>query len=298
MRATFEPENLMNAWGLGLFLLQVMVATGGESAGFVPLRRGPGHRWPGPSPPAAGVPALCRSPRTLPGLCASADGGRGSRKKVAIIGAGNVGGTTAFCLAQQGIADILLMDIDEGVAKGKALDIAQSLGVGSASCSVSGSCSYGDVSGADVVVVTCGLARRPGMSRDDLVGLNAGIVSQAAAGIKLHAPDAFVVMVTNPLDVMTYHFLKETGFRPDKVIGMAGELDSARLEHFIAQAVGCSKEDVHAMVLGGHGDAMIPLLSTASVNGIPVADLLSSEQLAAIATRTADGGRTRMKSAC
>ena len=168
-------------------LLQVMVATGGATTP-VPGRRG--AAFVPPSAPAAGVPALCRSRRGLGAgagvsdLRAIADGSEcGIRRKVAIIGAGNVGGTTAFCLAQQGIADILLMDIDEGVAKGKALDIAQSLGIGSASCSVSGSCSYGDVSGSDVVVVTCGLARRPGMSRDDLISLNAGIVSQAAAGM-------------------------------------------------------------------------------------------------------------------
>ena len=155
---------------------------------------------------------------------------------------------------------------------------------------VTGTKDYEDIANSDVVVVTSGFPRQPGMTREDLIGKNADIVSQVGEGIRIHAPNAIVVMVTNPLDLMTYHMQKVTGFEHNRVVGQAGILDSARMTHFIAQAVGCSNEDVQAMVLGGHGDTMVPLPRYTTVNGIPVSQLLSNEEVEAICQRTASGG--------
>jgi malate dehydrogenase len=155
---------------------------------------------------------------------------------------------------------------------------------------ITGTSKYEDISGADVVVVTSGFPRQPGMSREDLIGKNAEIISQVGAGIRDYAPDSVVIMVTNPLDLMTYHMQKVTGFDPKRVIGQAGILDSARMTHFVAQAVGCSNEDVQAMVLGGHGDTMVPLPRYTTVGGIPITQLLENEEIDAISKRTASGG--------
>ena len=181
------------------------------------------------------------------------------RRKIAVIGAGNVGATCAFVLAQMKIADIVLLDIYEGFAKGKALDMSQNGQVLNYDGSITGTSDYNDIAGASVVVVTSGFPRQPGMTREDLIAKNAGIVKQVGEGIRDHAPDSTIVMVTNPLDLMTYHMQKVTGFPANRVCGQAGVLDSARMTHFVAQAVGCSEEDVQAMVLGGHGDTMVPL---------------------------------------
>tara|TARA_Y100000004_G_C8926032_1_gene417683 strand:- start:575 stop:1513 length:939 start_codon:yes stop_codon:yes gene_type:complete len=211
-------------------------------------------------------------------------------KKVAVIGAGNVGATCAFVLAERKVGDVVLLDIYEGFAKGKALDMSQGGQVLNYDGRVTGTKDYADIADSDVVVVTSGFPRQPGMTREDLIGKNADIVSQVGEGIRQHAPNSIVVMVTNPLDLMTYHMQKVTGFEHSKVVGQAGILDSARMTHFIAQAVGCSNEDVQAMVLGGHGDTMVPLPRYTTVNGIPVNQLLSDEEVEGICKRTASGG--------
>ena len=211
-------------------------------------------------------------------------------KKVAVIGAGNVGATCAFVLAERNVGEVLLLDIYEGFAKGKALDMSQGGRVLNYDGRVTGTKNYEDIANSDVVVVTSGFPRQPGMTREDLIGKNADIVSQVGEGIRNHAPNSIVVMVTNPLDLMTYHMQKVTGFEHNRVVGQAGILDSARMTHFIAQAVGCSNEDVQAMVLGGHGDTMVPLPRYTTVNGIPVSQLLSNEEVEAICQRTASGG--------
>ncbi|MBD30549.1 MAG: malate dehydrogenase, partial [Acidimicrobiaceae bacterium] len=211
-------------------------------------------------------------------------------KKVAVIGAGNVGATCAFVLAERKVGEIVLLDIYEGFAKGKALDMSQGGRVLNYDGQVTGTKDYEDIANSDVVVVTSGFPRQPGMTREDLIGKNADIVSQVGEGIRIHAPNAIVVMVTNPLDLMTYHMQKVTGFEHNRVVGQAGILDSARMTHFIAQAVGCSNEDVQAMVLGGHGDTMVPLPRYTTVNGIPVTQLLSDSEVSSICERTASGG--------
>ena len=211
-------------------------------------------------------------------------------KKVAVVGAGNVGATCAFVLAERKVGDVVLLDIYEGFAKGKALDMSQGGQVLNYDGRVTGTKDYADIADSDVVVVTSGFPRQPGMTREDLIGKNADIVSQVGEGIRKHAPNSIVVMVTNPLDLMTYHMQKVTGFEHSKVVGQAGILDSARMTHFIAQAVGCSNEDVQAMVLGGHGDTMVPLPRYTTVNGIPVNQLLSDEEVEGICKRTASGG--------
>ena len=212
------------------------------------------------------------------------------RPLIAVIGAGNVGATCALTLAQMKIADIVLLDIHEGVAKGKALDMSQNGTVLNYDGRVTGTSSYQDIAGADVVVVTSGFPRQPGMTREDLIGKNAEIIQQVGTGIKEHAPDSIIVVVTNPLDLMTYHMQKVTGFPAHRVVGQAGILDSARMSHFVALAVGCSEEDVSAMVLGGHGDTMVPLPRYTTVAGIPVTQLLDDDAIEAIGERTAKGG--------
>ena len=211
-------------------------------------------------------------------------------KKVAVIGAGNVGATCAFVLAERKVGEVVLLDIYEGFAKGKALDMSQGGRVLNYDGRVTGTKDYADIANSDVVVVTSGFPRQPGMTREDLIGKSADIVSQVGEGIRQHAPNSIVVMVTNPLDLMTYHMQKVTGFEHSRVVGQAGILDSARMTHFIAQSVGCSNEDVQAMVLGGHGDTMVPLPRYTTVNGIPVSQLLSDEEVEAICQRTASGG--------
>ena len=212
------------------------------------------------------------------------------KRKVAVIGAGNVGATCAFVLAERNVGEIVLLDIYEGFAKGKALDMSQGGRILNYDGRVTGTSDYADIQDSDVVVVTSGFPRQPGMSREDLIGKNADIVSQVGEGIRDNAPDSVIVMVTNTLDLMTYHMQQITGFPQSRVVGQAGILDSARMTHFISQAVGCSNEDVQAMVLGGHGDTMVPLPRYTTVNGIPVTQLLSDEEIAAICERTASGG--------
>ena len=211
-------------------------------------------------------------------------------RKIAVIGAGNVGATCAFVMAERKLGEIVLLDIYEGFAKGKALDMSQGGQVLNYDGTITGTSNYEDIAGSDVVVVTSGFPRQPGMSREDLIGKNAEIISQVGTGIREFAPDAVVIMGTNPLDLMTYHMQKVTGFPSNRVIGQAGILDSARMTHFVSDAIGCSNEDVQAMVLGGHGDTMVPLPRYTTVGGIPITQLLDESTIQAISKRTASGG--------
>jgi malate dehydrogenase len=212
------------------------------------------------------------------------------KAKIAVIGAGNVGATCAFVMAERKLGDIVLLDIYEGFAKGKALDMSQGGQVLNYDGTITGTADYADIAGSDVVVVTSGFPRQPGMSREDLIGKNADIITQVGTGIREHAPDAVVVVVTNPLDLMTYHMQRVTGFPAERVVGQAGILDSARMTHFVAQELGCSNEDVTAMVLGGHGDTMVPLPRYTTVGGISITQLMDEATIEAISARTAGGG--------
>ncbi|MHC4450422.1 MAG: malate dehydrogenase [Planctomycetota bacterium] len=210
--------------------------------------------------------------------------------KVTVIGAGNVGATCAFQLAERNVADVTMIDIVEGMPQGKALDMAQCGAIFDFDARVEGSNDLADVKGSDVVVVTSGIPRKPGMDRMDLLKINAGIMRDVATNIKEHAPNAIVVVITNPLDIMAYAMLKVTGFPRERVIGMAGVLDAARFRRFIAWEFGCSIRDVNAMVLGGHGDQMVPLPRFSTVNGIAITELISEDRIAALCDRTRTGG--------
>jgi malate dehydrogenase len=220
-----------------------------------------------------------------------------ARKKIALVGAGQIGGTLALLAGLKELGDIVLLDIPEaeGIAKGKALDIAEASPVEGFDASYKGTSSYADIKGADVVIVTAGVPRKPGMSRDDLVGINAKVIGAVGKGIREHAPGAFVIVVTNPLDAMVGAMKDVTGFPPNMVVGMAGVLDSARFRYFLAEEFKVSVEDVSAFVLGGHGDTMVPLVRYSTVAGIPLPDLVkmgwtTQERLDAIVKRTRDGG--------
>lgn len=218
-----------------------------------------------------------------------------ARHKIALVGAGNIGGTLAHLIGLKELGDVVLFDVFGGVAAGKALDISQSAPVEGFDSRMVGTSDYAAIAGADVVIVTAGFPRMPGMSRDDLLAKNAEVIGQVADGIKAHAPDAFVIVITNPLDVMVWVMQQKSGLPPHKVVGMAGVLDSARFRHFLAEEFQVSVEDVTAFVLGGHGDTMVPLTRYSTVAGIPVPDLVkmgwtTQEKIDAIVTRTANGG--------
>ncbi|TMQ52371.1 MAG: malate dehydrogenase [Candidatus Eisenbacteria bacterium] len=217
------------------------------------------------------------------------------KNRVAVIGAGNVGASAALYIAERGLADVTLIDIVEGLPQGKALDILQATPLWHRGGRVEGSNDLGAVAGADVVVMTAGFPRKPGMSRTDLLKANADIVRPAAEAVKRGAPGAYVVVVTNPLDVMAHLFWKVTGFPRARVAGMAGILDSARFRAFLAAELGVSGTDVQAMVLGGHGDSMVPLPRYTTVGGIPITELLPQGRIAEIAQRTRDGGAEIVK---
>ncbi len=214
------------------------------------------------------------------------------RKKIALVGAGNIGGELAMLVARRELGDVVLVDVPEkeGVAKGKALDIMQAGALDGFDAEVSGTSNYSDIGGADVVIVTAGVPRRPGMSRDDLLSINLKITRSVGEQIKKHAPEAFVIVVSNPLDAMVYAMKEVTGFPKARVVGMAGALDSARFQCFIAEACGVSVKAVRTLVLGGHGDTMVPCLSYCTVNGVPVRQLLSEDVLSGIVDRTRMGG--------
>jgi malate dehydrogenase len=214
------------------------------------------------------------------------------RKKIALIGAGQIGGTMALMCGQRNLGDVVLVDIMEGVAKGKALDLQQTRGVLKFDVDVTGggTTDYSIIKDADVCIVTAGVPRKPGMSRDDLLKVNLEAITKVAQGIKQYAPNAFVIVVTNPLDSMVYAMYKITGFPKSRVVGMAGVLDTARFQYFVAEAAGCSPQDVVGAVLGGHGDDMVPLVRYCSVNGIPLTKVLDKAKLDAIVERTRKGG--------
>jgi malate dehydrogenase len=213
-----------------------------------------------------------------------------ARHKVTVIGAGNVGATCAQRIAEAGLADVVLVDIVEGLPQGKGLDLAESAPVVGHDARITGTNDYADTAGSDIVVVTSGLARQPGMSRDDLLAKNAGIVRSVVEQAVRHSPDAILIVVTNPLDAMCHVAMQASGFPRERVIGMAGVLDSARFRTFIAQELGVSVDDTHAFVLGGHGDTMVPLARYSTVAGIPITELLPPERVKALEGRTANGG--------
>ena len=215
-----------------------------------------------------------------------------ARKKIGLIGAGNIGGELANLALTKQLGDVVLFDIPakESFAKGKALDLEQSSTLSGADGRVTGTASWDDLSGADVLIVTAGIPRKPGQSRDDLVETNLPIIRNVADNAKKHCPDAFVIVISNPLDAMVYEMKKVTGFPRARVLGMAGALDSARFQCFLAEAAGASVKDVVAMVLGGHGDTMVPCLSYTTIKGVPVTQLLPKDKLDAMVKRTRGGG--------
>ena len=218
-----------------------------------------------------------------------------ARPKIALIGAGQIGGTLAHLAAMKELGDVVLFDIAEGIPEGKALDIAESGPSEGFDAAMKGTSSYADIAGADVCIVTAGVPRKPGMSRDDLLGINLKVMKSVGEGIKAHAPDAFVICITNPLDAMVWALQQFSGLPANKVCGMAGVLDSARFRHFLSLEFGVSMKDVTAFVLGGHGDTMVPSVRYSTVGGIPLPDLVAmgwttQEKLDAIVQRTRDGG--------
>ncbi len=218
-----------------------------------------------------------------------------ARNKIALIGAGNIGGTLAMLAGLKELGDIVMFDIADGMPKGKALDIAQSSPISGFDSNLVGTKSYAGIKGADVVIVTAGIPRKPGMSRDDLLSINVGVMRSVGAGIKKYAPKAFVICVTNPLDAMVWALREASGLPHNKVVGMAGVLDSARFRYFLAEEFDVSVEDVTAFVLGGHGDSMVPSVRYSAVAGIPVPDLIkmkwtTKKRIDEIVQRTRDGG--------
>ncbi len=218
-----------------------------------------------------------------------------ARKKIALIGAGNIGGTLAHLAAQKELGDIVLFDVAEGVPQGKALDLSQCGPVEGFDASIIGTNDYKDIAGADVIIVTAGVPRKPGMSRDDLLGINLKVMKAVGEGIKANAPDAFVICITNPLDAMVWALREFSGLPHNKVVGMAGVLDSARFTTFLAWEFGVSVRDVNSFVLGGHGDTMVPVVDYSTVSGIPVTDLIkmglsTQDRIDAIVARTRAGG--------
>jgi malate dehydrogenase len=218
-----------------------------------------------------------------------------ARRKIALIGAGMIGGTLAHLAAMRELGDIILFDVVEGVPEGKALDIAQAGPVDDFDANLKGTSDYADITGADVCIVTAGVPRKPGMSRDDLLGINLKVMKAVGAGIKAHAPNSFVICITNPLDAMVWALREFSGLPHNMVVGMAGVLDSARFRHFLAEEFNVSVEDVTAFVLGGHGDTMVPIVEYSTVAGIPIPDLIkmgwsTQERVDAIVKRTRGGG--------
>jgi malate dehydrogenase len=218
-----------------------------------------------------------------------------ARKKIALIGAGMIGGTLAHLAGLREMGDIVMVDVAEGIPQGKALDISQAGPVEGFDAKITGTNDYADIAGADVCIVTAGIARKPGMSRDDLLGINLKVMKAVGEGINAHAPDSFVICITNPLDAMVWALREFSGLPHHRVVGMAGVLDSARFRHFLAEEFGVSVEDVTAFVLGGHGDTMVPVPAYSTIAGIPIPDLIkmgwsTQEKVDAIVKRTRGGG--------
>lgn len=213
-----------------------------------------------------------------------------ARPKIALIGGGNIGGVLAEQAAYRELGDVILFDVVEGMPQGKALDMAEGAPLVGSDARISGTNEYSGIAGADVVIITAGLARKPGMSRDDLLKTNLSIMKQVAEGVREHAPEAFVIVISNPLDAMVYTFKEVSGFPKNRVIGMAGVLDSTRFRSFVAWELGVSVKDVTALVLGGHGDTMVPLVRYCTVAGIPIEALIAKDRIEAIVERTKQAG--------
>ncbi|MCK5113630.1 MAG: malate dehydrogenase [Phycisphaerae bacterium] len=213
-----------------------------------------------------------------------------SRKKLSVIGAGNVGATCAVWAAKRELGDIVLLDIVDGMPQGKSLDLYEASPVEHFDAKITGTCDYTDTADSDVVIITSGLPRKPGMSRDDLIEANTKIVKSVAEQVAKHSPDAILIVVSNPLDAMVYVAYQASGFDPSRVLGQAGILDTARFSAFLAEAIGCSVKDISALLLGGHGDDMVPLPRYASAGGIPISQLLSADVIEQIVERTRKGG--------
>ena len=213
-----------------------------------------------------------------------------ARKKISVIGAGNVGATAAFLIAQKQLGDVVMIDIVDGVPQGKALDMAQMGPVEMFDAAIDGDLDYTATAGSDLVIITSGSPRKPGMTREDLLQTNANIVGSVTENVVKQSPDCIIMMLTNPLDIMTYHAWKVSGFPSHRVVGQAGVLDSARFRYFISLELGVSMEDIHALVLGGHGDTMVPLPRYTTVNGIPIPQLIPEDRIESMAQRTRDGG--------
>ena len=211
-------------------------------------------------------------------------------KKIAVIGAGNVGASAALYLAEANVADIVLLDVVEGMPQGKALDLTEAGPVRGYNSRLTGSNDYKDLKGCDLVVVTAGVARTPGMSREDLLSKNSGILDKVVEGIMSNCPEALILVVSNPLDIMTYHTLKKSGLAKNRVFGQAGVLDSTRFRSFVAMELGVALTDTQAMVMGGHGDTMVPLPRYTTVSGIPISELMPQERVQALIERTRKGG--------
>ena len=222
------------------------------------------------------------------------------KNKIALVGAGNIGGTLAHLASLKNLGDVVLVDVNDGVAKGKALDISQSSAVEGFSVKISAGNDFSLIENSDVVIVTAGIARKPGMSRDDLLATNTSIIKSVGENIKKFAPNAFVIVITNPLDAMVYVMQKVSGLPKNKVVGMAGVLDSSRMSYFLSQEFNVSIDNVHSCVLGGHGDTMVPLIRYSTIAGIPIPDMLkmgfsSTQKIAEIVQRTRDGGAEIVK---
>ena len=222
------------------------------------------------------------------------------KNKIALVGAGNIGGTLAHLASLKNLGDVVLVDVNDGVAKGKALDIIQSSAVEGFSTKISAGNDFSLIENSDVVIVTAGIARKPGMSRDDLLATNTSIIKAVAENIKKFAPNAFVIVITNPLDAMVYVMQKISGLPKNKVVGMAGVLDSSRMSYFLSEEFNVSIDNVHSCVLGGHGDTMVPLIRYSTIAGIPIPDMIkmgfsSSQKIAEIVQRTRDGGAEIVK---
>src|SRR3972149_8935745 len=217
------------------------------------------------------------------------------RKKVTVIGAGNVGASLAGYIAEENLADVVLLDIIEGVPQGKALDLLQAGPIRGYDINLVGTNDYKDIAGSEIVAVTAGLARQPGMTREDLITKNANIVGQVVENVVKHAPNSFIIVVTNPLDIMTFHAFKKSGFPANRVMGQAGVLDSIRFRTFVAMELKVSVKEVQALVLGGHGDSMVPLPRYTTVGGVPITELLSPDRIQALSQRTRDGGTEIVK---
>ena len=213
-----------------------------------------------------------------------------SRKKISVIGAGNVGATAAFLIAQKQLGDVVMIDIVDGIPQGKALDMAQTGPVEMFDANISGALSYEETAGSDVVIITSGSPRKPGMTREDLLNINAKIVGDVTSNVIKHSPDTILVMLTNPLDIMTYHAWKISGFPQNRVVGQAGVLDSVRFRTFVSMELDVSVEDITAMVMGGHGDTMVPLPRYTTVGGIPITQLIPEDRIEEISDRTRNGG--------